>query len=106
VAWSPNGNRLATGSEDNTVKVWDAEAGKELLSLTGHSDAVLSVAWSPDGRRLATGSKDDTVQVYAMYIHDLMALARQRLTAHPSPEGCEKYLHVDKCPPFPRLPWW
>jgi hypothetical protein len=41
-----------------------------------------------------------------MEIHDLMQLARQRVTAHPSDEGRKKYLGVDKCPPFPELPWW
>jgi len=75
-----------------------------LLTLRGHTGYVFSVAWSPDGKRLATGSNDKTVQVYAMDIHDLMKLASERITAHPSDEGCKKYLHVDKCPPFPQLP--
>ncbi len=106
VAWSPDGKRLATGSYDNTAKVWNAETGKEVLTLSGHSGFVRSVAWSPDGKRLATASADRTVQIYAMDIRDLMALARQRVTAHPSEEGCKKYLNVDKCPPFPELSWW
>jgi WD40 repeat protein len=103
VAWSPDGKRLATGSLDRTAKVWDAETGEELLTLRGHSDAVTSVAWSRDGKRLATASKDGTVQVYAVDIHELMELARQRVTAHPPQEGCIKYLHVDKCPSVPQL---
>jgi WD40 repeat protein len=64
--------------------VRNAVTGEELLSLSGHSSDVGSVAWSPDGKRLATASHDGTVQVYAMDIHDLMALARQRVTAHSS----------------------
>ncbi|MGA9567697.1 MAG: TIR domain-containing protein [Candidatus Korobacteraceae bacterium] len=76
------------------------------LTVSGHSDSVSSVAWSPDGKRLATASEDGTVQVYAMDIRSLMKFARQRVTAHPSVENCKKYLHVDKCPPFPTLPWW
>jgi hypothetical protein len=63
----------------------------------------MSVAWSPDGKRLGTASQDDTVQVYAADIHLLMALARERVTAHPSQEGCKRYLHVDTCPPMPEL---
>jgi hypothetical protein len=34
------------------------------------------------------------------------ALARLRVTAHPSEEGCKKYLHMDKCPSFPTLSFW
>jgi WD40 repeat protein len=104
VAWRPDGKRLATGSDDNTAKVWDAETGEEFLSLSGHHDWVVSVAWSPDGKRLATGSSDGTVRVYAIDIHELLALARQRVTTHPSEDGCKKYLRMDKCPPFPDLP--
>jgi WD40 repeat protein len=103
VAWSPDGKRLGTGSWDKTAKVWDAGSGKELPTLSGHRSPVLSVAWSPDGKRLATASNDQTVQVYGMDIRDLMALARERVTAHPSEEGCKRYLHVDKCPSVPEL---
>ncbi len=64
VAWSPDGKRLATGSDDQTAKVWDAASGKELLTLRGHAGSVYSVAWSPDGKRLATGSWDKTAKVW------------------------------------------
>jgi WD40 repeat protein len=103
VAWSPDGKRLATASDDKT-KVWDAATGKELLTLSG-SEMVFSVAWSPDGKQLAVASRDGVVQVYAMDIHDLMDLARERVTTHPSSENCQKYLH-SACPPFPKLVWW
>lgn len=62
VAWK--GHRLATGNGDHTAKVWDAETGRELSTLTGHSDSVLCVAWSPDGKRLVTGSDDKTAKVW------------------------------------------
>jgi hypothetical protein len=64
VAFSPDGRRIASGSVDQTVKVWDAESGRELATLSGHSDAVDSVAFSPDGRWIASGSKDKTVKVW------------------------------------------
>ena len=62
--WSPDGRRILTGSDDKSAKVWDAETGKELFPLKGHSREVTSVAWSPDGRHLLTGSKDHTARVW------------------------------------------
>ena len=103
VAWSPDCTRLATGSEDNTAKVWDAGTGKELLTLRGHTRYVSDVAWSRDGTRLASASADDTVQVYVTDLRDMMALARKRVTAEPSDEGCKRYLQMDKCPAVPNL---
>ena len=63
-AWSPDGSRLASGSADNTVQVWDASTGQHLVTYAGHSGHVSSVVWSPDGSRLASGSVDNTVQVW------------------------------------------
>ena len=64
MSWSPDGTRLATGSNDGTAKVWDAAGGRELLTLKGHTGSVRSVSWSPDGTRLATGSEDGTAKVW------------------------------------------
>ena len=64
MAFSPDGKRIVTGSEDKTVKVWDAETGQEVLALKGHTDDVSSVAFSPDGKRIVTGSEDRTVKVW------------------------------------------
>jgi WD40 repeat protein len=46
------------------VKVWDAESGKELLTLRGHAASVNKVAFSVDGKRLATASEDQTAKVW------------------------------------------
>ena len=64
VAFSPDGEKLAYGSWDHTVRLWDVETGKELAKLTGHSSGVHSVAFSPDGTKLASGSKDGTVRLW------------------------------------------
>ena len=50
VAYSPDGRTLASGSYDNTIKLWDVATGQLLCTLTGHTDFVYSVAFSPDGR--------------------------------------------------------
>ena len=64
VAWSPDGKRMASGSRDTTVQVWDVATGGNVYTYPGHHDNADTVAWSPDGRRIASGSDDHTVQVW------------------------------------------
>jgi DNA-binding beta-propeller fold protein YncE len=64
VAYSPDGAHIVSGSRDRTVRVWDAQTGKELAVLKGHSNEVNSVAFSPDGAHIASGSFDKTVRVW------------------------------------------
>ncbi len=64
VAISADGQTLASGSEDDTIKLWSLKTGDLLHTLTGHTDAVLSVAFSPDGQTLASGSEDSTIKIW------------------------------------------
>ena len=64
VAFSPDGSRIVSGSEDRTVRVWDVTRGEGSKSLAGHTSPVNSVAFSSDGSRIVSGSVDKTVRVW------------------------------------------
>jgi RNA polymerase sigma factor (sigma-70 family) len=64
VAFTSDGKTLASGSHDETVRLWDVAAGKERDTLKGHSKPVSSVAFTPDGKSLASGSHDYTVKLW------------------------------------------
>jgi WD40 repeat protein/tRNA A-37 threonylcarbamoyl transferase component Bud32 len=63
VAYSLDGRRLASGSNDGEVKVWDAHTGKETVAFH-HADGVLGLAFSPDGRRLVAAAGNNLVKVW------------------------------------------
>lgn len=64
VAFSPDSRILASGSKDNTVKLWDVVTAPEVRTLKGHTEGVCSVAFSADARWLASGSHDKTIKVW------------------------------------------
>ncbi|QRV87059.1 WD40 repeat protein [Ceratobasidium sp. AG-Ba] len=65
VAYSPDGAYIASGSSDDTIRMWDAHIGQQVgHPLTGHTDSVRSVAYSPDGAYIASGSYDKTIRMW------------------------------------------
>jgi len=65
ICYSPNGRHIISGSDDTTIRIWDAETG--VISgepLKGHTMSVSSVAYSPDGRRIISGSEDKTIRIW------------------------------------------
>jgi WD40 repeat protein len=63
IAFSADGKTLASGSADQTVRLWDSSTGKELRQLAAQY-TVSSVAFSPDGRLLAAGAADGSVRIW------------------------------------------
>jgi hypothetical protein len=76
VAVAPDGERVVTGSDDGSAKIWNAATGTEVLTLTGHSAGVTAVAISGDGTRIATGSYDQTTRLWDAATGKLLALLR------------------------------
>jgi hypothetical protein len=78
VAVTPDGDRIVSGANDDTVRVWDLDSGELLATLTGHETWVEAVAVTPDGDRIVSGSGDRTVRVWDLDSGELLAT----LTGH------------------------
>ena len=63
-AFSPDGARIVTASDDETARVWEAASGQQVAELKGHGGSVKSAAFSADGARIITASADGTARVW------------------------------------------
>ena len=66
VALSPGGDLVASGSKDDSLRLWDAGTGEELRALLGHDNDVLAVAFSQDGDLLASGGRDGLIRLWSV----------------------------------------
>ncbi len=64
VAYSPDGNRLMTGSWDGSVRMWNASSGVELMHLANHTGVVADIDVTSDGKTFATASFDNTLRIW------------------------------------------
>lgn len=75
VAFSPDGSRLVTASEDHTARIWDLRTRASLALSSGHISRVVSAGFSPDGGRIVTASADGTAALWdaatGTYLHEL-----------------------------------
>jgi hypothetical protein len=72
VAFSPDGSKIASGSVDNTIKLWRVSDGSLLRTLEGHTGPVTSVAFSPDGSKIASGGGDWTIKLWRVSDGELL----------------------------------
>jgi len=98
IAFSPDGARIATASEDGRVQLFDAETGAPQLVLPALGCAVEGLSFGPDGTKLASSSWCDGVRIWALDIDDLLEIADREAGRSLTDEECRQYLHVDRCP--------
>ncbi|KAF7333346.1 WD40 repeat-like protein [Mycena venus] len=93
VHFSPDGSRVAFGSWDKTIRIWNVQTGTLVAGpFTGHTDVVCSVNFSPNGKQVASGSADNTVRIWNAETCELVAGPCEEHTnlvtsVHFSPDG-------------------
>lgn len=89
VGFSPDGTKLAA-TVGSQAKVWDANTGHELLTLSGHTSGINGIAFSPDGQQLASASADTTARVWDLTpSQEVMTLSGQGTKVVYSPDGTQ-----------------
>ncbi|TMQ13114.1 MAG: hypothetical protein E6J91_19550 [Deltaproteobacteria bacterium] len=68
-AFSPDGTRVVTVSEDKTARVWDARTGKPITEPLEHRGIARVAVFSPDGTRVVTVSEDKTARIWTLPLH-------------------------------------
>jgi len=63
-AFSPDGSRIVTVSDDDAARLWDTRSGREIAILKGHKSLLNQATFSPDGSRIVTASYDDTARLW------------------------------------------
>ena len=81
VAFSPDGNTLASGSWGGTVKLWNLTVNQEVATLRGHAGAIGCLAFSPDGKTLVTSGLDTTIRLWRAAAEEDVLAAKKRQNA-------------------------
>ncbi|MET0526582.1 MAG: BTAD domain-containing putative transcriptional regulator [Nocardioides sp.] len=99
LAFDADGERLATASDDGSVRVWDPRAGELQVTLRlAVPLGASTVEFSPDGQRLVTTWADGVTRVWTLDLDELVDIAGERVTRGLTDAECRQYLHTDTCP--------
>lgn len=94
VAYFPDGRRIASGSRDRSIRIWDADSGVCIRVLEGHTEGVWQLAISPNGRLLASASDDGPVRLWdadtGLFLRTLEGLSGYATSVAFTPDG----LHI------------
>jgi WD40 repeat protein len=103
VAFSPDGNTIATASTDGTARLWDVQTGRELRRFVGHTAGVENMIFSPDGRYIATASDDGTARLWDVDYHTTMQYLCSRLLRDFTDGERAQYNIPDQAPTCPKM---
>ncbi|MBW4557966.1 MAG: hypothetical protein KME59_18930 [Trichormus sp. ATA11-4-KO1] len=91
LTYSPDGKTLASGSYDNTIKLWDVATGMQICTLQSISARINDLTYSPDGKTIASGCNDSTIKMWDVVtgreIHSLKGHSARVLCVAYSPDG-------------------
>ena len=96
MAFSPAGDRIVSGSDDGTLRLWDLQGNPMGETFQGHQGSVLSVAFSPAGDRIVSGSYDGTLRLWTASPEAWFRIGCDRLRYHPLFRNPEQEIKGDR----------
>lgn len=96
-SYSADGSELAVPGADGSIRIWDAQTGRQVTTLRSTDRAVIGAVFSPDGRKLASQDEDGLIRIWALDVGDLVSIAQDRLTRQLTDAECRQYLRRETC---------
>jgi DNA-binding SARP family transcriptional activator/WD40 repeat protein len=97
VTFSTDGTRIVTSSDDGMVRVWNTETGELIFTTPDEPSELEGAVFSQDGSRIAAVYSDGRILVHAIAFHDVLEIAKSRVTRSLTDAECRTYLHIPAC---------